>query len=233
METICNQEIDKDYLETLINDEKIIKNDSLKLKQFKTLNETILKIWSPGVYIKKLFIHFFKLTLQVLSRVNQWLKLNINNYKNMNINLNNNYNYLLIIFFDIKHLEKELNSLFETKILINDIIPEEFQKNYHLIENSLNESKLNILANQNLIKELIEIIIYEKVINYIKNINDIPRLYRKTKRDLPTKSLNYIDSILNEIHSFIKCYQHYNFNYDYDENLNDILYEILSKITEE
>lgn len=52
------------------------------------------------------------------------------------------------------------------------------------------------------IRECIVNELYEYVNVQLKQVSDIPRLYRKTNRSVPTKPCTYIDVVSKEIHQF-------------------------------
>ncbi|CAH1791000.1 unnamed protein product [Owenia fusiformis] len=76
-----------------------------------------------------------------------------------------------------------------------------------LLTESLNESKVMILAPLPVFNEYIVDDITNQCSVHLKLVNDIPRLYRKTNRDIPSKASNYICNIYKPIKIFVSEHQ--------------------------
>jgi hypothetical protein len=85
---------------------------------------------------------------------------------------------------------------------------------------SLEECQRNIESQ--IVRKLMEM-----CLKSIRNVQDIPRLFRKTNRDVPSKHLPYVDQIVEPINDFTKKYSN---NYQ-SEVVKKILQDLFSKIT--
>ena len=67
---------------------------------------------------------------------------------------------------------------------------------------TLDESRQDLKQKQNILSDVITQRISEKSCAYLKQVADIPRLYRRTNRDLPSKPCTYMTTLLEPILTF-------------------------------
>lgn len=195
------QEIAGSYEGSLHNDPFIESSDGFILKQTYKCWLALQDCWSDGIYIKALGHKFWKLSLQLISRYASWAssycsqKASLRKAETLNVNkklINNSIN----IYVDIHNLVERLPSLLqlvESKLEI---------ENNELLRNSLQSSKESLRAVHKRIKEFIINELYDNFNVQLKQVSDIPRLYRKTNRSVPSKPCAYIDTVSNALREF-------------------------------
>merc|ERR1711879_729678 len=101
---------------------------------------------------------------------------------------------LILVYLDVENLLKQdfLNLL---PFNLTDSAKELFQE-------SLNESQKNLRNNCEKLTSLITSRVSTKACAYLKQVSDIPRLYRRTNREIPTKPCTYLTSLLDPIENF-------------------------------
>lgn len=71
-----------------------------------------------------------------------------------------------------------------------------------LIEKCFNETRNMLTERLKIIEKQWSDEIIAQTAGWTKQVGDIPRLYRKTNRDAPTKPCNYVEQILKPSKSF-------------------------------
>lgn len=100
------------------------------------------------------------------------------------------------IYVDVRYLLQKLPQLLDhvkTKINI---------ENEDLLTQSLKYSELALEGTKEKVRECIVNELYNNFNVQLKQVSDIPRLYRKTNRSVPTKPCTYIDVISNALKEF-------------------------------
>lgn len=160
---------------------------------------SIAKCWSNGIYIDHLFQKFFKLTLQLISRTITWLSDTIASKEMLQMD---RLTFLILIYKDIEMFSLKFPQI---KQLIQQRIQEnpKFQDSPQISLDkcfSPFEQKLEILLSQIELKICNEIL--GNCVKTLKSIQDTPRLFRKTNRDIPSKHLQYVEQLLLPIQEF-------------------------------
>ncbi|KAL7027793.1 hypothetical protein ACKWTF_005586 [Chironomus riparius] len=209
----------------------IVHSDSnqMQVKVFVEVINSIATCWKDGIFLDQLYSNFLKLTLQLISRAVRWtqdvLKQTSENSEELKIDLQSFYSVFykdigtLILKFpqieELLHQKLKENSVLKDKMDMTSI-----KKCFEAPQNAFIECQRNI-ENQIMKKLMIS------CLKSIKNVQDIPRLFRKTNREVPTKHLPYVDQILQPIDDFM---QKYSQNYQ-PEVIQRILKELFSKLT--
>ncbi|XP_023306109.2 conserved oligomeric Golgi complex subunit 2 [Lucilia cuprina] len=240
---ICFQEIAGQFESVL---EPILSEDSLnnssehyELKPFTRAQHAITRCWSEGVYLPEVFPKFYKLHIQIILRLSHWINdaLNVIISKNgLNSMQNKKTNLLVSLHSDIHKLiallpqQQELviqslsgSSSVQQKVQQRQMVKDSIAKSFDDLNETL--SKHLIAIQQALIDNLILGCGPENV----KQVNDLPRLYRKTNRDVPTRCSAYVEQMLKPLKSFSE---------EYEEKLTKdvvkkVLASVLNKITKD
>ena len=98
---------------------------------------------------------------------------------------------LILVYLDVENL---LNQDFLALLPLNltDTAKDIFRQ-------SLTESRKSLQMNQQKLTQLITTRVSTKACAYLKQVSDIPRLYRRTNREIPTKPCTYLTSLLDPI----------------------------------
>lgn len=167
------------------------------LKPFVQGDTCIKRCWSNGIYLPQLFVRFFKFTLQILARLSKWSEEAIAS-KSSPPTLNR-VEFMTLIYLDVNHLIQKISSIFDC---IVEKTPVNQKTQLNLIEKCFDESRSMLTERLKLIEEQWSGEIIAQTTGWTKQVGDIPRLYRKTNREAPTKPCNYIEQILKPAKSF-------------------------------
>ncbi|XP_014249061.1 conserved oligomeric Golgi complex subunit 2 [Cimex lectularius] len=184
------QEIAKDIESSFAqSDWKSISNE-WKLVATEHVWRCLHRCWAPGVFLQPLAHKFWKLSLQIISRYVTW----INEVTKPNSEASKtDIDFLVYFYTDVEFLIKKLPE-FQT-IVLNQLTK--------LSEDTTNRMKLSLgegeeqLKNEmsNISSSIIRILSSESI-SVLRQVNDIPRLYRRTNRDSPTKPCAYVTTLL-------------------------------------
>ncbi|XP_045527191.1 conserved oligomeric Golgi complex subunit 2 [Pieris brassicae] len=157
--------------------------------------------WSEGIFIEALSHKFWKLSLQLLSRYCSWIKSYCTQRpRDADVTVTVNRSLItdcLNIYVDTLTLLQKLPSFIqnvESKV--------SNQKVKMLIKQSILTSEMLIHENKAIIKECMVKELFDYLNMQLKQVSDIPRLYRKTNRSVPTKPCSYIDIIIKTVKDF-------------------------------
>ncbi|XP_047994268.1 conserved oligomeric Golgi complex subunit 2 [Leguminivora glycinivorella] len=172
--------------------------DGLVLKETYSCWVALQQCWSDGVYIEALAHKFWKLSLQLLARYSTWC-CTICTQKSPKLEPTS-VNRTLIdnsisIYVDTQTLLQRLPQFLQS---IEHKVP--CQKD--ILRNSLKITEATLQGNRHKIKESIVNEMSDYFNIQLKQVSDIPRLYRKTNRSVPTKPCTYIDVVSREVHQF-------------------------------
>lgn len=206
-------------METCCADLNIVKINN-KLLQTLTLLECIDKCWMNGVFLKQISHKFWKLTLQLISRYCTWIKDATSSI--IKSNEDNKVDKYILLYTDISTLVlKDIPDVLNKAQVHFDV------KHLHLLTTSIEDSKISLQQCLPRIKDEIIKEICDESIGYIKHVNDIPRLFRKTNRETPNKACSYINSILDIPVKFYNSYKQ-----DIVQEVDEWMETIFSTITE-
>ncbi|KAG5327195.1 COG2 protein, partial [Pseudoatta argentina] len=173
--------------------------------------DNLLRIWTDDIYLYQLFHRFWKLSLQISSRYQTWCQNSmkqiwpvINETNNSNDSeRSTRVNFLVYLYIDI---EKLINTLPSFLQMVQSKIKDETVTISKLLEDSLGETS-NSLANllPLVTKEIVNEL-SEQCVTHLKQVSDIPRLFRRTKRDVPTKPCPYVKSAMIPLTNFYTEY---------------------------
>ncbi|KAJ2942041.1 hypothetical protein O0L34_g10958 [Tuta absoluta] len=194
------QEIAGTYEAALQKDPTVEVNDGFALRETYKCWQALQECWSDGIYIEALSHKFWKLSLQLLSRYGTWAATfcaQRNSSKSELTSVNKNLiDNSINIYVDMQTLLQRLPvflQLVETKIPIH---------NTEILRQSLDQSEVFLRSTKDKIRECIVSELYDHFNVQLKQVSDIPRLYRKTNRSVPTKPCVYIDVITKAIQEF-------------------------------
>lgn len=191
MESACSESINEHTVVTSTAE------SGFSLKPFVKGDACIKKCWTTGVYLPQLFARFFKFTLQILSRLSKWSEEAIAT-KNLPPNLDR-VDFMTMIYLDVNTLIGKISSIFDC---IVEKIPVNMNTQLSFIEKCFDESQNLLTERLKLIEQQWSNEIIAQTSGWTKQVGDIPRLYRKTNREAPTKPCNYVEQILKPAKSF-------------------------------
>lgn len=165
---------------------------------------SIQKCWSEGFYLPQIFVRFWKLTLQILARTSQWIDEFIAAVDKWSGSDHSIVDILVFLHMDITRLRHEFPSLLAA---IKEQLDDQVKQHVHLLEQCFDESNNAMLIRQQSIQRRLVAEIVTKSLVHVKQVSDIPRMFRKTNRDVPTKSFAYVDQMLEGVAQFSDKYE--------------------------
>lgn len=205
MEGIC----DKPITTALISTD----TDGMKLIPFTTAWSCITQCWKEGIFLENLFSKFWKLTLQILSRLTRWI--------DSALKSDNNLDFFVQIYSDISQLELKFPEIY--KLAAHHV--DDNQK--PILTECLIDTKKLFIAKFNEIETIFMQQIVGKSQLFLKQVNDIPRLYRKTNKEVPSKHCIYVDQLIAPSKAFKTRHVH-----QIPENkIGNFLVKIFSNLT--
>lgn len=195
IEEICSKTLNDNNAYTNNN------NGEFKLKSFDTTWKCITKCWSTGVYLSEIFIRFWTFTLQLISRICSWIDDSLTAD-----GLTNKIDFYVAIHLDVQRICGNLSKLVTT---IYEKSPSNIKTNKDgrkLLEKCFDESVNKLNERLKNVERCIEREILNKSLPNIRQVSDIPRLYRKTNKDIPTKACGYVEQILDTPKLFYRQY---------------------------
>lgn len=195
LETACNKPISKDLISSSTE-------ANLQLKPFIIGSSCISKCWTDGIYLNQLFLKFFKFCLQMFARLAVWMDecIAVKDWPNNELN---RIDFFVTLYLDATALIKKIPSI--TNVIIEKL-PVDLNTEIPLLEKALSYSRDAILNKLKKIEELWIKEMLSQTSGWTKQVADIPRLYRKTNRDAPSKACQYIEQILRPGQSFATKY---------------------------
>lgn len=175
-------------------------SNQIQSKVFLEIINCIAKCWSDGIYLDQLFQNFLKLTFQLIARGTRWSKDVIKMASSIELDL---FAFYTVLHHDIEILIRKFpqieqliaQKLSENQKLKDKISPSAFSKCFESPRASFEQCQKDIETH--ISKKLSSL-----CNKSMKSVQDIPRLFRKTNREVPTKNLPYVDQILMVINDF-------------------------------
>lgn len=184
-----------------INKAKVKPQNDLRLLPIITAFQCIESCWSDGIYIPQIFIRFYKLTLQIISRLSLWTDECIA-IKEFDQEMDK-IEFYIFLHSDTVQITKQLVGHAENII---QLAPPEVKEHAKTLKQNfldacdlLGEKRVKIESR--IVQEILS-----KSASSIKQVNDIPRLYRKTNREIPSKPCAYVDQMLDPSRQFKQQY---------------------------
>lgn len=179
------------------------------MRPFNSALKAVDRCWDDSVFLAEIFPKFYKLTLQIILRLSRWIT-DVIHYVNANKNPSDlpnklgKTNFLVVLYVDIRKFCDNLPSLQE-KII--NFIPNDRRANETNILEALDKSFTDLqqifCEHQRTIQSsLVNILITESGLDNIRQVNDLPRLYRKTNREVPSRSSTYVEQMLRPMKIF-------------------------------
>jgi conserved oligomeric Golgi complex subunit 2 len=171
--------------------------NELKVLPFHVGLASISRCWADGVYLPQLFHRFFKLTLQLLARLVNWTDgVLAHPPGDAGVSASNLH---MLLYLDVVRLVGRLPLIFQVVV---EKIPAYANGQLPAIEKCLDDSRDQFAER---LGRLEASIIDDVVVGCgapIRQVNDIPRLFRKTNREVPSKCCGYVEQILAPVRRF-------------------------------
>lgn len=172
--------------------------NAIRLLPVATALANVTRCWADGVYLDPLLARFLKLTLQIYARVNGWMEATIKDQQ-ISVGLTR-AEFMMIIYGDLQRLKLSVPTLIvQVKQLMKCAANVSIDRCF---SDAVNAAKMNeSLALAEVGREL-----FERSQVGIRQVTDIPRLYRKTNREMPTKPCPYVEEMVRPVDEFRNRY---------------------------
>ncbi|KAG7298108.1 hypothetical protein JYU34_018877 [Plutella xylostella] len=170
------------------------------LKETEACWRAMEECWSQGIYIEAIAHKFWKLTLQLIFRYATWCSAFCTQKSSPKLEPSpvnrDDIKSSINLYLDSQSLHRKSDQLLhtvETKINI---------ENKDLLRQSLQPSQDALKGTKAKIIKFIVDELFDKFNSQLKQVSDIPRLYRKTNRSVPTKPCTYLDVVAKVLADF-------------------------------
>ncbi|KAH8265248.1 hypothetical protein KR038_002316 [Drosophila bunnanda] len=207
---ICFQEIAGQFEAKL---EPVLQNDTLKtsntdgeaykLTTFNAAKEAMERCWAEGVYLPEVFPKFYKLNVQIVLRLSRWITDAIAVSKGSSFAKSFTRHQLLIaLHSDIRKLDAYLPEL--QQLIVKSVPADQGSKMFKDVLGKSMGALGDTLGSHlsSIQKTLIELLIGECETENVRQVNDLPRLYRKTNREVPSRCSGYVEQMLRPLKAF-------------------------------
>lgn len=200
METACSASLIDDAVYSAVA------TSGYNLKPFSVAHDCLKKCWTDGIYLSQIFNRFLKLSLQIHARLASWIDEAIlaNNWPKVKApNQRSRVDFLVVLYIDIIQTVNECNGI--TRDIVAKM-PAHLRPEHDIVEKCMTESLQMFAKHLTQIEVQWNAEMLKQTDAWTKQVADIPRLYRKTNREAPTKPCNYVEQILKPAKSFAKLY---------------------------
>ncbi|XP_046424496.1 conserved oligomeric Golgi complex subunit 2 [Neodiprion fabricii] len=176
--------------------------------------ESLMKTWADGIFLPKLLQRFWKLSLQIISRYQTWCKVAVTQSwpdaaKSTTSNIIETAHpprlqFLVFLYTDIEKLMKNMPSFLE---VVWSKVTSTNSTLKKIFEDCSAESEKNLQSTLPLITDEIMKELMSQSAIHLKQVSDIPRLFRRTNREVPTKPCTYVSHVIEPLTNF---YMEYN-----------------------
>uniref|UniRef100_A0A3P9I1D6 Conserved oligomeric Golgi complex subunit 2 n=1 Tax=Oryzias latipes TaxID=8090 RepID=A0A3P9I1D6_ORYLA len=137
----------------------------------------LLKCWADKVYLPPLTHRFWKLTLQLFSRYARFLD-----------EVKQKFHLLLI---------PQLSEMVRQRLEAIGF------KNFSVVEDALVDSKSCLSSSIPSLNTRMTQHLTERCCRFLKSASEVPRLYRRTNKDMPVRASAYMDNALRPLHQLL------------------------------
>uniref|UniRef100_A0A4W6DLZ1 Conserved oligomeric Golgi complex subunit 2 n=1 Tax=Lates calcarifer TaxID=8187 RepID=A0A4W6DLZ1_LATCA len=179
----------------------------------------LVRCWSDKVYLSPLAHRFWKLTLQLYSRYAKFLNEVVLNRPE------ENYNDIKIIFKSsssnkasgspaslstkqLVYIAADIQKLQEQYYYFSIMVAQAMCTSFHLLvlssmSDALADSKACLSSSIPTLSTRMTQHLTERCCRFLKSASEVPRLYRRTNKDLPTRASAYMDNALRPLHQLL------------------------------
>uniref|UniRef100_A0A182PU17 Conserved oligomeric Golgi complex subunit 2 n=1 Tax=Anopheles epiroticus TaxID=199890 RepID=A0A182PU17_9DIPT len=177
-----------------------ISASQFNVAQFSAALTAISRCWQDGVFLPQLFHRFLKLTLQILARLSVWCGEAFRPEVNQEVETDR-IRFLVALYSDLRNIELKIPSI------VNLIVERSLSGVSRVeLEAIVSESGTAFAERRRQLQQLIVRELITASLPQLRQVSDIPRLYRKTNRDVPSRCCAYVEQLLAPIDAFRKSY---------------------------
>uniref|UniRef100_A0A8C7ZFH8 Conserved oligomeric Golgi complex subunit 2 n=1 Tax=Oryzias sinensis TaxID=183150 RepID=A0A8C7ZFH8_9TELE len=144
----------------------------------------LLKCWADKVYLPPLTHRFWKLTLQLFSRYARFLD-----------EVKQKFHLLLN--------KEERNTIPQLSEMVRQRLEAIGFRNFSVVEDALADSKSCLSSSIPSLNTRMTQHLTERCCRFLKSASEVPRLYRRTNKDMPVRASAYMDNALRPLHQLL------------------------------
>ncbi|XP_040156803.1 conserved oligomeric Golgi complex subunit 2 [Anopheles arabiensis] len=186
-----------------------ISASQFNVAQFSAALTAISRCWQDGVFLPQLFHRFLKLTLQILARLSVWCGeafrpdgASQEMAHGAPEGQTERIRFLVALYSDLRNIELKIPSI--VNLIVEKSPPSGVSRGE--LEATVGESGTAFGERRSQLQQLIVRELIGASIPQLRQVSDIPRLYRKTNRDVPSRCCAYVEQLLAPVDSFRKGY---------------------------
>lgn len=141
-----------------------------------------------------------KFTLQIISRMCSWVGETLKTLNKLNYDSKCCKEEFYVLIYTEEFLFRE--KFADILKLVEPKIPPDVRPHFALLEKCMKESDQMLLEQLRCIEQAIVKELVGTSAKNIAHIGDIPRLYRKTNREVPNKQCSYVEQMLEPLRAF-------------------------------
>ncbi|XP_011505049.1 PREDICTED: conserved oligomeric Golgi complex subunit 2 [Ceratosolen solmsi marchali] len=195
------------------NNTNSISADSFTLHGTCILWDCIQRIWAKEVYLPQLLHRFWKLCLQLCSRYQKWCRSSLKqawpvvkvNETSHNSGPENSerLEFLVGLYTDTEKISAKISHYTEFVDKVENLSPSIINLLHDCMKETIKDFEDCLpLITQEIVNELLR---YS--MTHLRQISDIPRLFRRTNREVPTKPCAYVKRALDFLITFRENYK--------------------------
>uniref|UniRef100_A0A182J8B3 Conserved oligomeric Golgi complex subunit 2 n=1 Tax=Anopheles atroparvus TaxID=41427 RepID=A0A182J8B3_ANOAO len=185
-----------------------ISASQFNVAQFSAALTAISKCWQEGIFLPQLFHRFLKLTLQILARLTVWCggafqlqPKQDGTAATPEEQQSARIRFLVALYSDLGNILLKVPSI--VNLVAKKSPPGVDQSE---LEKVIGESGAGFREKRSQLQRLIVQELIANSLPQLRQVSDIPRLYRKTNRELPSRCCPYVEQILAPTDTFRKSY---------------------------
>ncbi|XP_058129216.1 conserved oligomeric Golgi complex subunit 2 [Anopheles ziemanni] len=185
-----------------------ISASQFNVAQFSAALTAISKCWQEGIFLPQLFHRFLKLTLQILARLTVWCESASRPSGQKHDGTPSSpeeqatrVRFLVALYSDLGNILLKIPSIVSLVAAKSPpgVDQSELEKVVEESGNGFREKRSQL--QRVIVQELIA-----SSLPQLRQVSDIPRLYRKTNRELPSRCCPYVEQVLAPTDTFRKTY---------------------------
>ncbi|CAF3309167.1 unnamed protein product [Rotaria socialis] len=177
------------------------KNSLFKTMIASTIFQSIDRCWQTNIFLETLSQRFWKLTLQCIVRFRIWIE----SFNTKTVDTK----FILNLYADLQTFTQEVKNLF-LKVILDQRLASIILLSPNItvdLTNILDQTLLSLTDKcRTDLKNLAIGQLIERCNETLHSIQEIPRMYRKTNREAPSKASNSIQATFRHLQSFTNDY---------------------------
>uniref|UniRef100_A0A671TUU4 Conserved oligomeric Golgi complex subunit 2 n=1 Tax=Sparus aurata TaxID=8175 RepID=A0A671TUU4_SPAAU len=149
----------------------------------------LVRCWSDKVYLSPLAHRLWKLTLQLYARYAKFLD---------EVNLNKPQYFFLSVNFNIKS-----SVLMDIHVAVTCSYQLDRCRLFSSMSDALSDSKACLSSSIPTLNTRMTQHLTERSCRFLKSASEVPRLYRRTNKELPVRASAYMDNALRPLHQLL------------------------------